>query len=249
MCGRGALDYDWKTLWAWLDLSGTPPDGGVHRLNVAPSTRRRGEVEWKRLPVVRAGDEGRRVDELVWPLIPAWTKGDLPKFSTANCRSEPEQPFSATVAKKPAFRNAWNKARRCLVPMCWFYEWDKRPREHGEASQPWRVFPADDPLLVMAGLWERSPTAGGDPLESFTIITTSPNRLLESIGHSRSPVLLRPEAFAPWLTGTDDEAEALIGPPDDDLLEAEPVTRRVNNPEYQGKDLAGPARAGVHDRA
>ena len=58
MCGRGGLDYDWKTLWHWLDLDGAPPDGGVRRLNVAPSRRRRDRVDWATLPVVRLSDGG-----------------------------------------------------------------------------------------------------------------------------------------------------------------------------------------------
>lgn len=237
MCGRGGLDYDWNTLWAWMDLTGQPPDGGPRRLNVAPSRRHRDGVEYSRLPVVRQAPDGRRVDELVWPLIPAWLKGDLPKFSTANCRAEPGQSFSSTVSGKPTFRSAWKHDRRCLVPMSWFYEWDKRQ----SPSQPWRVFPVGDPLLVMAGLWERSTTPEGLAIDSFTILTTEPNRLLADIGHHRSPVLLDRSDFATWLDGEAEQAERLIRPPADGLLQAGPVTRRVNNPGYQGEDLLAPA--------
>lgn len=233
MCGRGGLDYDWKTLWQWMNLSGEAPEGGVRRLNVAPSQRRRGDVDWTELPVVRDRDGERRVDDLVWPLVPFWMNGELPKYSTANCRSEADQAFSETVAKKPAYRDAWRRGRRCLVPMSWFYEWDKRvsPR------QPWRVFPAEDPLLVMAGLWERSRPEDGETIESFTIVTTEPNRLLADIGHNRSPVMLRPDDFEIWLTGDAGDAERLILPPPDDLLRAHRVTRRVNNPYYEEPDL------------
>jgi putative SOS response-associated peptidase YedK len=233
MCGRGALDFDWKTLWQWLDLAGTPPEGHVRRLNVAPSRRRRDEVEWTRLPVVRGHETGRRIDELVWPLVPFWLRGELPRYSTANCRSEHGEPFSATVAGKPAFREAWKRRRRCLVPMSWFYEWDKRDKP----SQPWRVLPAGEPLLVMAGLWDRTAAPNGEPFDSFTILTTEPNRQLAEIGHHRSPVLLEPGAFEAWLNAEPAEAEALIAPPGEHMLRVEPVTRRVNNPEYEGADL------------
>lgn len=236
MCGRGGLDYDWKTLWAWMDLIGPAPDGGVRRLNVAPSRRHRDGVDFSRLPVVRSTRDGRGVDELVWPLIPTWLKGDLPKYSTANCRTEAGEAFSATVSKKPTFRLAWKHQRRCLVPMSWFYEWDKRQ----SPSQPWRVFPVDDPLLVMAGLWERSTTPDGQAIDSFTILTTEPNRVLAGIGHHRAPVLIERPDFETWLTGDDDLAEKLIVPPADEILQAEPVTRRVNNPGYQGEDLMVP---------
>lgn len=239
MCGRGGLDYDWKTLWALMDLGGPPPDGGVHRLNVAPSRRHRDGIEYSRLPVVRQPPAGRRVDEMVWPLIPAWLKGDLPKFSTANCRAEPDQAFSDTVSRKPTFRSAWKHGRRCLVPMSWFYEWDKRQ----SPSQPWRIFPTNDPLLVMAGLWERSTTPDGTAIDSFTILTTAPNRLLAEIGHNRSPVLIERPDFRTWLVGDAEQAEKLIAPPPEGILQAAPVTRRVNNPGYQGTDLLVPSDA------
>jgi len=236
MCGRIALDCDWNTLWRWMELSGAAPDDGIRRLNVAPSTRRAGDVQWTRWPVVRADGDGRRLDALVWPLLPAWLKGDLPKFSTANCRAEVDQPFSSAVAKKPTFRTAWRRGRRCLVPVSWFYEWDKRERP----SQPWRVLPAAEPVLALAGLWERATPADGDPIDSFTIITTGPNRPLADIGHARAPVVLSPESFDAWLRAGADEAEQLIAPPADDLVRTQAVTRRVNNPEYQGQDLANP---------
>jgi len=233
MCGRGGLDYDWKTLWDWFDLPGAPPHGQVRRLNVAPTRRRRGEVEWTRLPVVRDHGPDRRVDELAWPLVPHWLRGEPPRFSTANCRSEPDQPLSRTVARKPAFRNAWKQARRCVIPMSWFYEWDKRVRP----SQPWRVLPASEPFLAMAGLWDRSIPPDGPALESFTIVTTGPNARLAGIGHDRSPVLLGRDQISTWLDAPPEQAEALVRPPAEDLLRVHRVTRRVNNPEYQEPDL------------
>lgn len=238
MCGRGGLDYSWKRIYEYMDLLGEPPEGGLRQPNVAPSSRRRGEIQWSRLPVVRADESGRRIGELVWPLIPHWLKGDLPKFSTANCRSEQDQPFSATVAGKPAFRNAWKNSQRCLVPFSWFYEWDQRTRPR----QPWRIMPVDRPVLAMAGLWDRSQPPDGEAIDSFTIVTTEPNRLLTEIGHHRSPVVLEPEEWDDWLLGQPEKAERLIRPPADGTLSAEQVSMRINNPEYQGEELF-PSRA------
>lgn len=233
MCGRGGLNYSWKTVWEYLNLAGEPPDGGPEILNLAPSSRRGGEIHWSRAPAVRARAGRRVLSNLVWPLVPPWLKGDLPKFSTANCRSEPDQPFSQTVSGKPAFRGAWKHGRRCLVPFSHFFEWDQRSKP----KQPWRVMPVSEPLLVMAGLWEASRNDQGETIDSFTIVTTGPNRLLEEIGHHRSPVMLQPEEWSTWLRGNAAQAEALVRPPPDGVLQAEPVSRRVNNPEYEGEDL------------
>lgn len=237
MCGRGGHDFSWREIHQYLDLPGTPPDGGLRLLNVAPSTRRGESVDWTVLPVVTADERSRRtLEHMVWPLIPAWMKGALPKFSTANCRSEPGEAFSKTVGKKPAFRNAWRDARRCLVPFSWFYEWDQRTRP----KQPWRIMPARAPMLVFAGLWDESTTPEGERRRSFTLITTEPNGLLRDIGHHRAPVILGQERWSTWLSGTAKEAERLLVPPPEDSLRAEPVTTRVNNPGYQGEDLLEP---------
>ncbi len=236
MCGRGGLDYSWQRIHDYMDLAGEPREGGVRQPNVAPSTRRAGEVRWSRVPVVRDTGQGRQIEPLVWPLVPHWLKGELPKFSTANCRSESDQPFTQTVNGKPAFRNAWKRNRRCLVPFSWFYEWDQRTRPR----QPWRVMPAGHPVLVMAGLWDSSRSAEGEEITSFTIVTTQPNRLLTEIGHHRSPVIVEPEDWETWLTASPEQAESLIQPPADGTLSADQVTARVNNPEYQGEDLFPP---------
>lgn len=240
MCGRGGLDFDWKTVWRYLSLTGEPIEGGERQLNIAPSTRTRDAVEWRSLPAVRATESGRSAAPLVWPLVPHWLKGELPKFSTANCRSEVDRPFSETVAAKPTFRNAWRQGRRCLVLLSWFYEWDQRTRPR----QPWRVYPVESPILALAGLWERSPIADGNSMESCTIVTTQPNQLLRDIGHHRAPVVLDPDAMAAWLEGNDEEAQDVLRPPRDGMLQAHPVTTRVNNPHYDGDDLLESADGG-----
>jgi len=234
MCGRGGHDFSWKQVHEYLSLPGEPPPGHFRRLNVAPSSRRGKDVDWTELPAVVAREDGQReLVRMVWPLIPGWLKGELPKFSTANCRSEPGERFSETVAKKPTFRNAWRKHQRCLVPFSWFYEWDQR----SQPKQPWRVLPASVPMLVMAGLWDETRPAVGEPFRSFTLVTTGPNRLLTEIGHHRAPVILEPQSWQTWLSGSAEAAESLIQAPPDDSLTAHRVTARVNNPGYQEEDL------------
>jgi putative SOS response-associated peptidase YedK len=238
MCGRGGHDFSWKQVHEYLNVSGQAPSGHFRRLNVAPSSRRSDGVDWTHLPVIVAdADGGRELVRMVWPLVPAWMKGELPKFSTANCRSEPGVAFSATVAKKPTFRSAWSKAQRCLVPFSWFYEWDQRTKP----KQPWRVLPQAAPMLVMAGLWDQTRPAGGDAFRSFTLITTEPNQLLRDIGHHRAPVILGPDQWSTWLQGGAQQAEAVIAPPPECSLTAHRVTMKVNNPGYQEDDLLVPA--------
>ena len=42
------------------------------------------------------------------------------------------------------------------------------------------------------------------------------------------PVIVAANDFDQWLTGTAAEAESLLGPASDDLLEAVPISTRVN---------------------
>jgi len=233
MCGRVGLAYSWKQLWELFNLSSPVPEEGIRVLNLGPSWKSGDRIHWSRVPVIRSTPEGREAAGLVWPLIPVWLKGELPKFSTANCRSEEGVPFSETVKKKPTFRGAWKHQRRCLVPVSWFYEWDQRSKP----KQPWRILPGNGDFLVMAGLWERSPLPDGRDLESFTIVTTQPNQLLTDIGHHRAPVMIDPDDWDTWLSGEPTDAESLIRPPADDLMRAHQVTTRVNNPGYQEEDL------------
>lgn len=125
------------------------------------------------------------------PLVPFWAKGDLPKCSTANCRAEAAAPFPRTVAKKPTFRGAWKRGRRCLVPFSYCFDfWNQRTKP----KQPWRIYPAEVPMFVMAGLWDSSPAPENDVIESCTIVTTEPNSQLKRIGHHLAPALLPPDA-------------------------------------------------------
>ena len=66
-------------------------------------------------------------EEAIWPLIPVWARGEVPKYSTANARSE-------EMAGKPAYRNAWRREQRCLIYASGFYEWQARPG--GKIKQP-----------------------------------------------------------------------------------------------------------------
>lgn len=213
-----------------MSLSGEAPSGGLRRFNVSPSMNTKADVTWTRLPVISVDEHGNRtIHGMVWPLIPYWCHGELPKFSTANCRSEPGEAFSKTVAKKPAFKDAWQNNRRCLIPFSWFYEWDQRT----QPKQPWMVSMKDHPIMVMAGLWEVTQTPSKHTLLSCTIVTTAPNRTLTEIGHHRSPVILQAQDWDAWLTSPAQEAQQLMQPPDDDWLKAQPVSVKINNPHFQ----------------
>lgn len=119
---------------------------------------------------------------------PYWAKDSKIGFSTINAKSE-------TVTTSPTFREAM-KRRRCLVPAEWFYEWQKID---AKTKQPFAIGLRDDSLFAFAGLWERWKDKAKDQVfETYTVLTTDPNELLEPI-HNRMPVILAPQDYQRWL--------------------------------------------------
>ncbi|MDH5246804.1 MAG: SOS response-associated peptidase, partial [Betaproteobacteria bacterium] len=174
MCGRFAF---YSPHEAVVRLFGLPDDTPEiePRYNIAPSTF---------IPVVRERPDDdhvspdvaatRRLAMLYWGLVPVWAKEKSIGARMTNARAE-------TLREKPAFRTAYRK-RRGLVPADGYYEWmTLGPRD----KQPYFIRPASGTPFALAALWEtwRDP-ASGDPLESCTLITTSPPKSIAFI-HDR----------------------------------------------------------------
>jgi putative SOS response-associated peptidase YedK len=133
---------------------------------------------------------------------------------------------SETASTKPAFSDAL-KFRRCLVPADGFYEWQKT----GKAKQPYCFQINDGELFAFAGIWNRWNDAKGEPLETFSILTTTPNAVTSSV-HDRMPVILNPDNYDLWLDpGLRDAAlvSDLLRPCDARLMRCYPVSSRVNS--------------------
>ena len=101
--------------------------------------------------------------------------------STINARAE-------TVATAPIWREPFKK-RRCLVPAGFFYEWKKLD---AKTKQPFAFSVAGSSIFAFAGLWDAWKDGQGHWLQSFSIVTTSPNELLASV-HTRMPVFCTTE--------------------------------------------------------
>jgi putative SOS response-associated peptidase YedK len=177
------------------------------RYNVAPS---------QEAVIVRVGEGGgRELAMAVWGFELLRPDGSAGLLINARCE---------TAASKPAFRDSFRR-RRCLVPANGFFEWAAGP-----PKVPHYLQRAAGGCLALAGLWEpaRRPDAGALP--RFTILTRDADAATRPI-HDRMPVILPPEAFEPWLAGTEAAAVALLHTPWEVGLVASPVGRRVNDPE------------------
>jgi len=184
MCGRYGRRADKQRIAEWMQTRNTDVFDDSYlapSYNVAPQSLQ---------PVVRLDSETgeRELAIMRWGLIPFFAKDAKIAYSTINARAE-------TVATSPVFREPM-KRRRCLVPATGFYEWQALDKK---SKQPWTIELVDGNLFAFAGLWDRwKDKAKGQPLETYTIITTDPNELLEPI-HNRMPVILSPQNYSRWL--------------------------------------------------
>ena len=160
-----------------------------------------------------------------WGLIPNWWKKTAKEIpATFNARAE-------TAAIKPMFRDAFRRSR-CLIPTSGYYEWLPTPT----GKQPYYYTSRDGAPLTFAGLWDEwTDIETGRLLESCTVIVTNANALAAKV-HNRMPVLLQPQDFDNWLSGT--AGAELLKAAAGDYLQTWPVSRRVNSSRTPGDDPA-----------
>ncbi|MEM1306755.1 MAG: SOS response-associated peptidase [Pseudomonadota bacterium] len=222
MCSRFALTSPPEAVratFAHLPTEDFPP-----RYNIAPT---------QPIHIVRTSAAGARECVLVrWGLIPRWVKDPAAFTTLINARSE-------TAREKPSFRGAM-RHKRCLIPVDAFYEWTG-PKG---AKRPF-MFKAREPgVMAFAGLHEHWMSADGSEMESAAILTTAANGVVLPF-HDRMPVLLPQALFDPWLDCKSvdaPEAEEMLQPAPDDLLEAVEVSTALNSPKNTGPDVQTPAR-------
>jgi putative SOS response-associated peptidase YedK len=168
--------------------------------------------------VVRGVDGRRELARMRWGLIPHFARGEAGGYATFNARVE-------TLRTSPAYRSAWRRGQRCLVPAAGFYEWQVVPG----GKQPWYIGCADQPLCAFAGLWDSSTRPDGEALLSVTVVTLPASPLMAEIHNTkhREPAILTVDHHDTWLFGTPDEAFACLLPYPDSLRSAWPVARDV----------------------
>ena len=100
--------------------------------------------------------------------------------------------------------------RRCLIPVT---AWAEAQGPKGAKTRTWMSLP-DDALFACAGVWRNSDEWG----ECYSMVMTdSAGSQAEDI-HSRMPVLLRPEDYQTWVSGTPHQAFDLCRPWSSDLI-------------------------------
>jgi putative SOS response-associated peptidase YedK len=227
MCGRFARRSTQKILADWFGVPLGELPWFAPTFNAAPQSTQ---------PIVRLSRDTAAREFLLarWGLVPSWARDAKFGYSTFNARAE-------DLLSKPAFRDAF-KARRCLVPADAFYEWQ---RIDPKTKRPYAIALRSGEPYAFAGLWEswrpregprldrgpqRQVFVAGVALESFTIVTTDPNELMEPL-HDRMPVIVEPRDYDRWLDPGDPQRPPvdLLRPYPAEKMLAWPVGDRVGN--------------------
>ena len=183
------------------------------RYNIAPSQN-----------VLTIGDFGVGLEGrlMTWGLIPSWStdgKGFI------NARAE-------TLEEKPSFSESF-RLRRCLIPADGFFEWKRTGRE----KRPFYFQLRDELPFAFAGIWDTWSNRG-DAVTSCAIITTTANELVREL-HDRMPAILLPDFQDAWLDPKTDRSvlAELLRPFPSVRMKTHPVSRAVNHPENDSRDL------------
>jgi putative SOS response-associated peptidase YedK len=246
MCGKAAVSHlSWSDIYAYASSLSPPaalPANPESRINISPSRlRRKSEPDsmvWETLPVIYPGEHEDVPAQALWPFIPVYSEGHLPMnkqgrlISTANARLRTEgAPFA------PTFMGAWSAGFRVLVIVSWFYEFDSRVKP----QIPYAVFPTDAPFWMMAGLARKTVLPDGSHHLTTAIITVDPNEVLKSVGHNRSPALLRDaEEAGTWLHGEKQQALTLLRPHGNETMGVEAVPMGIKIPGNQEVEMPAP---------
>lgn len=219
MCGRfaqgdlDAISSRYKISVHEIDLDKAKP-----RYNVAP---------FQNVPVVTRKDGQITLSNMRWGLVPSWAKDEKFGYKMINSRAE-------TVSEKPIFQIPL-KSQRCLVPIIGFYEW----KENGNGKIPYYIKHKSGKIMSLAGIFDVWIKPHKEPLVSFSVITTKPSPYISEI-HDRMPVILEEGEEKVWLDNrfSDlDELTSLFDAYPDKYLEYYPISKKVNNPENEGKEI------------
>jgi putative SOS response-associated peptidase YedK len=146
----------------------------------------------QQVPVQREFDGPREDMQMRWGLIPFAARGIAG-----------EQPLIhaplAELGTSTLYRGLWVNGQRCLQVATSYQVWTTDSQGHRSG---WVVRPANQELFGFAALWDRSQPLGGTMIESCALVLLPGGR----------PTIVRPADQAAWLTGTAEQAAALLTP-------------------------------------
>lgn len=175
-----------------------------------------------KLPIIR-----QNVIELSeWGLIPSFAlnedKANELANMTLNARSD-------TIREKPSYKKSIN-TQRCILVVDGFFEW-----HHKDGKKlPYYIYPADEKVFYLGCIynsWTNKVT--GETRDTFSIITTDANPLMEYIHNSkkRMPLILSKDDIAAWIDPfiPQNTVDSLMKPYPENLMQAHAISSDAGN--------------------
>ncbi len=177
-------------------------------------------------------------------LTPFWAKKPMYLFNARaegdhNKENDPNYKGGKDIISKPAFRKPI-RSQRCLVIADAFYEGTTTEK----LNKSYVVYlKGKQSPFAFAGIWDTWVNKEtGEEINSFSIITTVANSLMQKIPHHRTPIILPRNREQTWLNSTKPltDITRMLEPISGELMNAYPVANHVKDPKIKSKELIVP---------
>ena len=184
-------------------------------------------------------DAPKQLQFFKFGLTPSWAKKQMYLLNARsegdhNSENNPDYNGAMGIIMKPAFRNPI-RSKRCLIPASAFIEGTTIEG----LGKPFLVH-LDNRPFAFAGIWDSwTDPETNEVIQSFAIITTTANQLLQKIPHHRMPVILSPDYYHTWLKSDaplSDITRLLLHYPSD-KMNAYPISSDIKSPKNNSKEL------------
>ena len=233
MCGRYVVISKLKVIEKRFNVLPSPPDlfGPLSNISVG-----------EKAPVITDKDRDR-IQMFQFGMTPSWASKKMYFFNARaegdhNKSNDPLYTGTMGIISKPSFRSQI-RSKRCLVIADAFIEGPEKEK----LSKPYLIYMKNgERPFALAGIWDSwTDKSTGEVHDSFSIITTVANSLLQMIGHHRSPVILHPEEESTWLSDAPlQDITKLLKPFSGDELNAYPISPSIKNPSDKDPNLLRP---------
>lgn len=215
MCGRKTLT---KNMTSIIEEIEADEWAGNFKpsYNIAPS---------QYSPIAININDKRIIKNMTWGLIPSWSKNKIVGQKMINARSE-------TILDKPSFQGLM-KSNRCIVIADGYFEWNSQ----NGIGQPYYIFHPEKKILPMAGLWTTWQSSKFNIIESYTIITTKPQKPIAHI-HNRMPVIIENKMINEWINCEVNSLNSTLDllKPYSSKLSFYPVSKYMNSPKNNSRE-------------
>lgn len=233
MCGRYAIVQKLETLEKRFNVTIKHPEFDYQpNYNVSPGDY---------APVI-INKEPEFLQFFQFGLTPWWAKKPMYLFNARsegdrNKENDPAYKGGKGIIHKRAFEEPI-RSKRCLVIADCFIEGTIVEK----LSKPYVVYLRERRPFALAGIWDKWVNKEtGEVRESYSLITTTANELIQKLPHHRSPVILSESQERQWLKDIPlNQVTGMLNPYPSEKMNAYPISTEIKHPAANGVHLLQP---------